>query len=101
MGRNRVECQLIVQTVGVPVLLAFIGALISLAEMLWNAQAYTKRQLFGGSILGAATSAIAGGIFHFVPNITMPVVIALGCIFGLLGHVYVRNALMKRVDKEL
>ena len=95
------ECLTIANTIAVPVLLAFIGALISFAEMLWNSQEYTRRQYIGGTILGAATSAVAGGILHFIPNLSMSSVISLGCIFGLLGHVYVRNALIKRVDRDL
>lgn len=93
------ECQAAVAVLTVPVMLAFIGALISLADMLWSGKSYTQRQWIGGPILGSATCAIAGGIFHFVPNIGLPAVIALGCGFGLMGHVYIRRKLIDQTDK--
>lgn len=95
------ECQPMITAIVVPVILAFIGALISVAEMMWSAREYTRRQYLGGSILGAATCAIAGGILHFIPTISISAVIALGCIFGLLGHSYIKNALMRKADEQL
>lgn len=95
------DCQPIIQMATTLLVLITIGGLIGLAEMLWSGKNYTNRQLFGGTILGSATSAIAGGILHFVPNISMIALVSLGCVFGLLGHAYIRDAVMKRVNKQL
>lgn len=75
----------------IPLLLACIGALIALAKVLLSNDPLTPRLIVGTCILGAATSAIAGGILHFVPNLAPAGVVALGCVFGLLGHLYVED----------
>lgn len=94
------DCQPIIQVAIVLLILSTVGGLIGLAEMLWSGKSYTNRQLLGGTILGSATSAIAGGVLHFVPNMSMIAVISLGCILGLLGHTYIRNAVMKKVNTQ-
>ena len=84
----------------VPLLLAVIGGLIALGRGLITEPALKPRILAGLSILGAATSALAGEILHFVPNISLPVVISLGCALGLLGHVFIEDSL-KRYSRRL
>lgn len=77
----------------IPLLLAFIGALIALGKGLISEPPLTSRVLVGLALLGAATSAIAGGMLHFVPNLSPPAIIALGCSMGLVGHVFIENSL--------
>ena len=79
----------------IPLLLAVIGALIALGKGLITEPALKARVLVGLSILGAATSALAGGVLHFVPNLSLPSIISLGCALGIMGYVFVENSLKK------
>ena len=92
-------------TILVPLLLALIGGLIALGRGLITEPPLKPRVLAGLSILGAATSALAGGVLHFVPNISLSVVISLGCALGLLGHVFIVDSLkkysLKIIDKRI
>lgn len=82
----------------IPILLSFIGALIALAKCLLIEQPLKPRFVVGSTILGAATSAIAGGVLHFVPNLSPPAIVALGCVLGLMGHAYIEGALKKSTN---
>ena len=83
------------QIIVIPILLACIGATIALAKILLTEDPLKPRIVVGRCILGAATSALAGGVLHFVPNLSTPAVVAIGCALGLLGHVYIEENLKR------
>lgn len=85
----------------IPLLLAFIGGLIALGKGLLTEPALVPRVLVGLTILGAATSALAGGVLHFVPNLPLPAIISLGCGIGLLGHVFIEDSMKKYARRFL
>lgn len=72
-------------------LLIVIGASIGFAKLLVSDEKLTWRLMIGRTILGAATSTIAGAIILQVPNINPLALIAFASALGILGSTFIEN----------
>lgn len=72
-------------------LLIVIGASIGFAKLLVSDEKLTWRLMIGRTILGAATSTIAGAIILQVPNINPLALIAIASALGILGSTFIEN----------
>ena len=80
-------------------LLIVIGACIGFAKLLVSDEKLTWRLTIGRTILGAATSTIAGAIILQVPNINPLALIALASALGILGSTFIENWLKSQSSK--
>ena len=80
-------------------LLIVIGASIGFAKLLVSDEKLTWRLMIGRTILGAATSTIAGAIILQVPNINPLALIALASALGILGSTFIENWLKSQSSK--
>ncbi len=73
-----------------------IGALIGFANLLVSDEKLTWRLIIGRTILGAATSTIAGAIVLQIPDVNPLVLIAAASALGILGSTFVESWLKRR-----
>ena len=72
-------------------LLIAIGAAIGFAKLLVSDEKLTWRLTIGRTILGAATSTIAGAIILQIPNINPLALISLASALGIMGSTFIEN----------
>ncbi|KLD65439.1 holin [Dyella japonica DSM 16301] len=66
-------------------LLVLTGGLIGVAKLLASDEKLTWRLLIGRTILGSATTLIAGVILLQIPNIAPLALLGIGSAFGIAG----------------
>ncbi len=76
-------------------LLIVIGAAIGFAKLLVSDEKLTWRLMIGRTILGAATSTIAGAIVLQIPNINPLALLAIASALGIIGSTFI-EAWLKR-----
>lgn len=72
-------------------LLIAIGAAIGFAKLLVSDEKLTWRLTIGRTILGAATSTIAGAIILQIPDISPLALISLASALGIMGSTFIEN----------
>jgi hypothetical protein len=77
-------------------LLIVIGASIGFAKLLVSDEELTWRLMIGRTILGAATSTIAGAIILQIPDINPLALIAIASALGILGSTFIENWLKNK-----
>ena len=80
-------------------LLIVIGASIGFAKLLVSGEELTWRLMIGRTILGAATSTIAGAIILQIPDINPLALIAIASALGILGSTFIENWLKSQSMK--
>ena len=80
-------------------LLIVIGASIGFAKLLVSDEELTWRLAIGRTILGAATSTIAGAIILQIPDINPLALIAIASALGILGSTFIENWLKSQSAK--
>ena len=80
-------------------LLIVIGASIGFAKLLVSDEDLTWRLMIGRTILGAATSTIAGAIILQIPDINPLALIAIASALGILGSTFIENWLKSQSMK--
>jgi len=79
-------------------LLVFIGACIGFAKLLVSDEELTWRLAVGRTILGAATSTIAGAIVLQIPDINPLALVALASMLGILGSTFIESWLKRQAN---
>lgn len=80
-------------------MLVIAGAVIALGRLLVTDEPLRWRTVIGRTILGSATSTIAGLVFWQIPDIHPVALCAIGCALGILGSTYIEE-LLKRNSKK-
>ena len=76
-----------------------IGALIGPSKLLVSTEKLTFRLIFGRTILGSASSLIAGLVLLQIPDISPLALIGIASGLGILGSTFIEEYLKKRVTK--
>lgn len=79
--------------------LVVVGAAIGLGKLLVSQEQITMRLAVGRSILGGATSAVAGVVLTHFPDMPLPALVGVGAAIGILGAQYLEAWLKQRADK--
>lgn len=72
-------------------LIIAIGACIGFAKLLVSDEKLTWRLMIGRTILGAATSTIAGAIVLQIPNINPLALLAIASALGIIGSTFIES----------
>ena len=80
------------------VLIIVMGACIGFAKLLVSDEKLTWRLAIGRTILGAATSTIAGAVVLQIPDINPLALIALASALGILGSTFIESWLERRAN---
>ena len=80
-------------------LLIAIGVAIGFAKLLVSDEKLTWRLAIGCTILGAATSTIAGAIILQIPDINPLALISLASTLGIMGSAFIENWLKSQSMK--
>jgi Phage holin family 2 len=78
-------------------MLVFIGAVIGLAKLLASDEKLTTRLVLGRSILGSASSVLAGGVLLQIPDIHPLALIAIATALGIMGSSFIESWLKNKV----
>lgn len=78
-------------------MLIVIGGLIGMSKLLVSKEPLSVRLLIGRTILGSATSLIAGVVILQIPNVTPLALIGLASALGILGSTFIEEYLKNRV----
>lgn len=70
-------------------LIIVIGASIGFAKLLVSNEKLTWRLVIGRTILGAATSTIAGAVVLQIPHISPLALLAIASALGILGSTFI------------
>ena len=73
------------------VLLIVIGAAIGFAKLLVSDEKLTWRLTIGRTILGSATSTIAGAVVLQIPDINPMALLAIASALGILGSTFIEG----------
>ncbi len=77
-------------------MLVVIGAVIGLSKLLVSEERLTVRLVLGRTILGSASSVLAGGVLLQIPNIHPLALIAIASALGILGSTFIENWLKNK-----
>ena len=78
-------------------MLIVIGGLIGMSKLLVSKEPLYVRLLIGRTILGSATSLIAGVVIMQIPNVSPLALIGLASALGILGSTFIEEYLKNRV----
>lgn len=81
--------------------LVIIGGVIGLGKLFISSEPMTIRIVLGRTILGMATSLMAGVILIQIPNINPLALIGLACTIAILGSAFIEEYLKKNLKKWL
>lgn len=76
-----------------------IGGLIGMSRLLVSKEPLSARLVIGRTILGSATSLIAGVVLLQMPDISPLALVGLASALGILGSTFIEEYLKKNVDK--
>lgn len=79
--------------------LIVVGGLIGMSKLLVSQEKLTFRVIIGRTILGSASSLIAGLILLQIPDINQISLIAIASALGILGSRFIEEYLKKNVNK--
>lgn len=78
--------------------LIIIGAAIGFAKLLVSDEKITWRLAIGRTILGSATSTIAGAVVLQIPDIDPLALIAIAATLGILGSTFIESWLKRQAS---
>ena len=76
-----------------------IGGLIGIGKLLVSNEPLTFRLIIGRTILGSASSLIAGVILLQIPDISPLALIGIASALGILGSAFIEDILRKKASK--
>lgn len=79
--------------------LIFIGAAIGLSRLLVSSEPLSWRLIVGRTILGSATSTIAGIVLIQFPEMSPVPLVSIACGLGILGSTFIEECLKKNIGK--
>ncbi|WP_121774912.1 phage holin family protein [Acinetobacter bereziniae] len=79
--------------------LIVIGGLIGMSKLLVSPEPLSWRMIVGRTILGSASSLIAGLVLVQIPDISPLVLISIGSALGILGSTFIEEYLKKNARK--
>ena len=79
--------------------LMLIGGMIGMSKLLVSSEPLSVRLIIGRTILGSATSVIAGAVLLQVPDINPLALLGIACAFGILGSTFIEEYLKKNINK--
>ncbi|OTG86498.1 holin [Acinetobacter sp. ANC 4558] len=79
--------------------LIIIGGLIGMSKLLVSSEKITFRVLIGRTILGSASSLIAGLVLLQIPDISPLALIGIASALGILGSTFIEEYLKKNAKK--
>lgn len=80
-------------------MLVVIGGVIGLSKLLVSDEKLTVRLMFGRTILGSASSVLAGIVLLQIPLIHPLALIAIASALGILGSAFIENWLKNKAEK--
>ena len=80
-------------------MIILIGGLIGMSKLLVSKEPLSVRLVIGRTILGSATSLIAGIVLLQIPDIPSLALVGLASALGILGSTFIEEYLKKNVDK--
>lgn len=80
-------------------MIILIGGLIGMSRLLVSKEPLSVRLVIGRTILGSATSLIAGVVLLQMPDISPLALVGLASALGILGSTFIEEYLKKNVDK--
>lgn len=79
--------------------LIVIGGLIGMSKLLVSTEKLTFRVILGRTILGSASSLIAGLVLLQIPDISPLALLGIGSALGILGSTFIEEYLKKNSKK--
>ncbi|OBY75886.1 MULTISPECIES: phage holin family protein [Acinetobacter] len=79
--------------------LFIVGGLIGMSRLLVSSDPLSVRLIVGRTILGSATSSIAGVVLIQFPTLSPIALVAIACALGILGSTFIEEYLKKNVNK--
>lgn len=79
--------------------LIIIGGLIGMSRLLVSPDPLSWRMIIGRTILGSATSTIAGIVLIQFPDLNPVALISVACGLGILGSTFIEEYLKKNVNR--
>ena len=79
--------------------LAAIGALIGLGKLLLSNESLTPRLIIGRTILGSATSTVAGVVLAQFPDLPLPALVGVGAGLGIAGAQFLEAWIKSRANQ--
>ena len=79
--------------------LIVVGGLIGMSKLLVSQEKLTFRVIVGRTILGSASSLIAGLILLQIPDISELALIGIASALGILGSTFIEEYLKKNANK--
>lgn len=70
-----------------------------MSKLLVSSEPLSVRLIIGRTILGSATSVIAGAVLLQVPDINPLALLGITCAFGILGSTFIEEYLKKNINK--
>lgn len=76
-----------------------IGGLIGMSRLLVSNEPLSWRLIIGRTILGSATSVVAGIVMIQFPNLSPVALVGIACALGILGSTFIEEYMKKNVNK--
>ena len=70
-----------------------------MSKLLVSSEPLSVRLIIGRTILGSATSVIAGAVLLQVPDINPLALLGIACAFVILGSTFIEEYLKKNINK--
>jgi len=76
-----------------------IGGLIGMSRLLVSNEPLSWRLIIGRTILGSATSVVAGIVMIQFPDLSPVALVGIACALGILGSTFIEEYMKKNVHK--
>jgi len=76
-----------------------IGGLIGMSRLLVSNEPLSWRLIIGRTILGSATSVVAGIVMIQFPDLSPVALVGIACALGILGSTFIEEYMKKNVNK--
>lgn len=76
-----------------------IGGLIGMSRLLVSNEPLSWRLIIGRTILGSATSTVAGVVLIQFPDLNPVALVSIACALGILGSTFIEEYMKKNVNK--
>lgn len=79
--------------------LLLMGAIIGVGKLLAGSEPITWRLVIGRTILGSATTVVAGVVLLSIPNIHPVALLAIGSALGIAGSQVIESYVKRRAGE--